>query len=109
MRFLWATTVRATGGHLHALIAKFQKDQHELRLRDINHKDKQNFQAVVNITSAGHLLSKIPEADATKCYVELIQCVMDNYLDKSLDPLTRIKKIWYVTFYEALAEVVNVE
>ena len=65
----------ATGGHLLALTAKFQKDQHGLRLRDINHKDKQNFQAVVNITSAGHLLSKIPEADATKCYVELIQCV----------------------------------
>ena len=88
----------ATGGHLHALTTKFQKDQHGLRLRDINHRDKQNFQAVINITSAAHLLSKIPDADATKCYVELIQCVMNSYLDKSLDPLTRIEKIWYVTF-----------
>ena len=89
----------ATGGHLHALTTKFQKDQHGLRLRDINHKDKQNFQAVVNIVSAAHLLSNIPEADATKCYVELIQCVMDSYMDKSLDPLTRIEKIWYITFF----------
>ena len=89
----------ATGGHLHALTAKFQKDQHGLRLRDINHKDKQNFQAIINITSASHLLAKIPKAEATKCYVELIKCVMDSYLDKSLDPLTRIEKIWYVTFF----------
>ena len=68
-------------------------------MRDINHRDKQNFQAVINITSAAHLLSKVPDADATKCYVELIQCVMDSYLDKSLDSLTRIEKIWYVTFF----------
>ena len=89
----------ATGGHLHALTTKFQKDQHGLRLRDINHKDKQNFQAVVNIVSAAHLLSNIPQADTTKCYVELIQCVMNSYMDKSLHPLTRIEKIWYVTFF----------
>jgi len=70
----------ATGGHLHALTTKFQKDQHGLRLRDINHKDKQNLQAIINITSATHLLSKIPRTDATKCYVELIKCVIDSYL-----------------------------
>jgi len=89
----------ATGDHLDALTLKFQKDQHGLRLRDINHKDKQNFQAVINITSASHLLSKIPGANATKCYVELIQHVMDGYLDKGLDPLSRIEKLWYAAFF----------
>ena len=89
----------ATGDHLSALTNKFQKDQHGLRLRDINHKDRQNFQVVTNITSAAHLLSKIPGASATKCYVGLIQCVMDGYLDKSLHPLDRIEKLWYAAFF----------
>ena len=33
----------ATGSHIYTLTTKFQKDEHGLRLRDINHKDKQNF------------------------------------------------------------------
>ena len=89
----------ATGSHLHALIKKFQKDQHGLRLRDINHKDKQNFQAVRNITAASHLLSDIPQSDATKCYIELIKCAMDSFLDQQMHPLERIKDLWYVVFF----------
>ena len=77
---------------------KNYKDNHGLHLRDVDHKDKQNFQAVINITSASHLLSTIPQANATKCYVELIKCVMDSYLDKDLAPLCRIEKLWYVAF-----------
>ena len=43
---------------------------------------------------ASHLLDKIPDAAGTKCYIEVIQCIVDSYLDKSLDPATRIEKIW---------------
>jgi len=68
----------ASGSHLHVLTIKFQKDQHAW-LRDINHKGKQNFQAVVNITAASHLLPGIPQSDATKCYTELIKCAMDSF------------------------------
>ena len=60
----------ATDDHLGTLTSKFQKDQHGLRLKDINHKDKQNFQAVVNITSASHLLSKY--------LVQMLQSAMLN-------------------------------
>ena len=85
--------------HLHAVKLTFQKDKHGLRERDTDHKDRQNFQAVINITSAGHLLSEIPQADATKCYIDLIKNVMDSYLDKSLDPISRLEKLWYVVFF----------
>ena len=37
----------ASAAHLHALTANFKKNQHGLKLRDINHKDKQKFQAVI--------------------------------------------------------------
>jgi len=46
----------ASSSHLLALRLTLQKDQHGLHQKDIDHKDKQNFQAVVNITNAGHLL-----------------------------------------------------
>ena len=69
------------------------KDQHSLRERDVNHKDKQNFDAVLHIIQASHLLDDIPGATGTKCYIEVIQCVVDSYLDKSLDPATRIEKM----------------
>ena len=37
---------------------------------------------------------------ATKCYIELIQNIIDSYLDKSLDPLvTRVQKMWYSPFF----------
>ena len=31
-------------------VTSFSKDQHGLRLRDIDHKDKQNFEAIMRIT-----------------------------------------------------------
>ena len=88
----------ASGNHLHTLRQSLQKDKHGLRLKDINHKDKQNFQAVINITNAGHLLSHVPQADGTKQYIEIIKCVIDGYLDKALEPLERIEKCWYASF-----------
>ena len=37
--------------HLKILVNTFMKDQHGIRLKDLNHKDKQNFDAVTRITS----------------------------------------------------------
>ena len=68
-------------------------------MKDVHHnKDKQNFQAVVNITNAGELLSHVPQSNGTKCYINLIKCVIDSYLDKALAPLKRIEKLWYAVF-----------
>jgi len=43
----------------------YEKDEHNLRERDINHKNKQNFDAVLHIMNSSHLLSTIPEAKGT--------------------------------------------
>ena len=48
---------------------------------------------------ASHLLDNIAEARATKCYVGLMKSTIDSYLDKSLDPLKRIEKLWNVVFF----------
>ena len=89
----------AEGSHLRKIQTKYQKDQHGLRERDLNHQDKQNYDAVLRIVNASHLLDNIAEARATKCYVGLIKSVIDSYLDKSLDPLIRIEKLWNVVFF----------
>jgi len=65
--------------HLHKIQTKYQ---HGLRERDLNHQDKQNYDAVLTIVNVSHLLDNIAEAHATKCYVELMKSVIDSYLEK---------------------------
>ncbi len=84
--------------HIRILMATYGKDIHGLREKDVDHKDKQNFDAVINIVKAAHLLESLPDSKATKQYVELMQCVVDSYLSKELSPTERIEKIWYPTF-----------
>ena len=85
--------------HLQQLYIKFGKEQHFLREKDLNQKDRQNFDAVQHIMNACHLLQQIPGFLGTKCYAEIVKNVVDSYLDKSLDTVSRLEKIWYATFF----------
>ena len=88
----------AAGNHLRMIQLAFGKEQHALRERDVNPRDKQNFDAVLHLLQASHLLDKIPGTTGTKTYLEVIRCVVDSYLDKSLDPAARIERMWYAVF-----------
>ena len=57
--------------------------------KDLNHHDRQNFDAVLHIINASLLLKDIPGACGTKCFIEIIF----SYLDESLDVISRIEKI----------------
>lgn len=85
--------------HLQQLCVKVGKEQHFLRAKDLNHKDRQNFDAVQHIINACPLLQQIPGSFGTKCYVEIIKNVVDSYLDKSLNVVSRLEKIWHATFF----------
>lgn len=87
--------------HLRILFSTFGKDQHGLREKDINHKDKQNYDAVLHITSkcVMSLLGQIPDAQGTLMYLKLIRNVIDSYLDKELSIVSRIQKAWYAVFF----------
>jgi len=58
----------------------FEKDQHGLREKDVDHRDKQNFDTVLRIMKAVSFLDSIPDAVGTKCYVEIMRCVMQSFL-----------------------------
>ena len=61
--------------HLINVTEVFTKDQHGLRQKDIDHKDKQNFDAVTQITSPSvlGLLENIPDAKGTLMYLKLLK------------------------------------
>ena len=86
------------------------KDQHGLREKDIDHRDSQNYDAVLHITSQCviMLLLQIPEAKDTSAFLNVVQCVIDSYLDRTLDCLMRIEKACFavVFFREVLVSVV---
>ena len=91
----------AVASHLHLVQATFNKEQHNLRFKDLDHKDRQNFEAVNRIinTNVLALLDHFPDAKGTKCYLQLIKSVVDSYLNKQLDPLSRIKEAWFAVFF----------
>ncbi len=72
--------------HLCLIQQTFGKDQHGLRERDINHKNKQNYDAVLHMTSESvmSLLKKIPDAKGTHAYLDVLRSVIDSFLDKKL-------------------------
>ena len=72
---------------------KFSKDQHGLRKKDINHKDKQNYDAVLRMTSDSvmELLTDVPDAKGTIL-------ITDSFLNKNLECLVRIENAWYSVF-----------
>ena len=87
--------------HLHLVRRNFGKDQHGLRERDINHKDRQNYDAVLHITSKSviTLLSQIPDARGTSALLQVTRYVIDSFLDKKLDALSRVEKAWCAVFF----------
>ena len=51
---------------------------------DINHKDKQNFEAVMRITHPTFIkvLQQIPDAQGTIEFLHVLRCIVDSYLDE---------------------------
>ena len=70
-----------------------------MRERDIDDKDKQNFSAVMKIIRASPVLDQIPDAVATKQYINTSQWIVDSFLNTDLDPFSRVEKIWNSLFF----------
>ena len=87
--------------HLKLLLTTFTKDQHGIRHKDLEHKDKQNFEAVSRITAqcVFKLLEQVPDAKGTIHYLKCMQYFVNAYLNKKLTPLERIRKAWYTIFF----------
>ena len=80
--------------HLTLLQASFCKEIHNLRTKDLDHQDRQNFDAIVRITSQNviTLLDEFPDSKATKYYLQVTKSIAESFLNKELDPITHIKE-----------------
>ena len=87
--------------HLSLLQASFYKEQHNLRAKDLDHQDRQNFEAVLRITSENvmNLLDEFPDAKGTKAYLQVTKSIISSYLNKDMDPICRIKEAWFALFF----------
>lgn len=62
------------------------KNEHGIRARDLDFKDKQNFAAVEHLFKTSNFLNKFPEALGTKYYLDVAKSAVYSYLDKSMSP-----------------------
>ena len=87
--------------HLTMLQSSFRKEQHNLRAKDLDHQDRQNFEAVIRLTSANviSLLDEFPDALGTKYYLLMMKNIINSYLKKDLSPLQRIEDAWFSLFF----------
>jgi len=84
-------------------LGKYAAGNHHIRFilrdKDVDYRDKQNFDAVMHIIKAASLLDSIPDAVGTKCYVEIMRCAVESFLNKDLSLLSRIQMIWYANIF----------
>ena len=73
----------AGGHHLRLLHNSFSKDHHGLREKDINHKDKQNYEAVLRMTSDSvmKLLTDVPDVKGTIEYLKIMKLITDSFFE----------------------------
>lgn len=87
--------------HLKQLIDRFPKDMHNLTNSTLNPMDKQNFDSVKRICNnkvIELLRSKLAGSQGTIKFLEIMQYVIDSYMDETLSPLERVYKMWYSVF-----------
>lgn len=87
--------------HLKTLLDRFSKDHHLLTASVLNPLDRQNFQSVMRICDnrvINLLKKKVPRSEGTVKFLEILQNIIQSYMDQSLLPLQRINKIWYSIF-----------
>lgn len=87
--------------HLHVLLEKFTKDEHQLTASVLNPIDRQNFHSVLRMCDPkviALLKSHVKESDATVLYLQIMKDIIDAFLDKNLKPIQRVRKILYPIF-----------
>lgn len=89
--------------HLHHVLKdkSITKLDHGLTSTDLDGKDKQNFRAVMRMTSESVLqyIRKQEDAAATEMYLQLTRDVVDAFLDEDITAERRIFLMWRSTFF----------
>lgn len=74
----------------------FSKDKHFLTRTILNPIDKQNFESVLRMTDKrviDLLRNAVVGSQGTIKFLEIMRDIIDSYLDNTLKPIERVKKI----------------
>ncbi|KAK4013585.1 hypothetical protein OUZ56_026138 [Daphnia magna] len=76
------------------------KDKHGLRDGDLELIDKMNNDAVTRLCNPRltELLGIVSGSEATRFYLNLMDRVTSSFLNKKLEPLERVYRLWYCVF-----------
>lgn len=87
--------------HIQYLLDNFEKDKHLLVQSTIQPADKQNFNSAKKITEPcviRLIQQNVDEGKATAVFLQLMRNIIDAFMDKNLQPLCRVEKIWHSVF-----------
>ena len=94
----------ASSVHLLHVVNNFPKARHNLSLKAIDSKDKQNYSSITVMLTEdvqaclGELSAKM-KTRGTVMYLKIMRSYRDAIFDKSIAPLKRIKMVWYAVFF----------
>ena len=94
----------ATRTHLKHVLDSYPKSRHNLTLRAIDTKDKQNYTSIALLVSEDvescllDLSSKL-RTRGTIIYLTVMRCIRNSIFDKGISPLERIDLIWFSLFF----------
>ena len=93
-------TYVASATDLRIIFESFGKEVHNLRIKDLDHKNRQNSDAVTHLTSdsVSNLLVCCGYI-GTKVYLTLIRYVINSFLCKDLKPQERVSRLWAAAFF----------
>lgn len=87
--------------HLNILLHEFTKDEHQLTASVLNPVDKQNFRSVLRMCDPKVILllkQHVEGSEATALFLQMTRDIIDAFLDESLNPIQRIRKMWFSIF-----------
>lgn len=89
-----------TVDHLASVMEQFTKDKHNLCPLTIRPRDRQNFDSVLRISHERviDLLTHIEGTEGTVLYLRVLDNVLRAFLDLTLTPIERVRRIWFSVF-----------
>lgn len=88
--------------HVQYLLNHSSKDKHCLTKTTLNPVDRQNFASVMKLCDEKViklLKQHVKNSEATVKFLEMMQEVMDAFMNRFLSSEERIKKIWRILFF----------
>lgn len=87
--------------HLNILLQEFGKDEHQLTASVLNPIDRQNLSSVLRMCGqkvVEMMRENVNGSDATSLFLQIMNDIIESFMNQNLTALQRIRKIWYSLF-----------